>query len=106
VKPEFVQYVGPAEIHDGVVTNITRQGGTLDVEVRGSEGTAISIRFRDVTEVVANRPEGMMLYALAELTSEAGTRLFCFANWDSEDIASLSVIARDVSFVVHHSDRS
>lgn len=100
VQPEFLQYIGPAELHDASVTQVTRRGTVLDVEVRGFEGSRISVRFQDVTDVVANRPEGMMLYALSEFACQAGLRHFGFQNWDSEDDASLSLIARTANFVV------
>jgi hypothetical protein len=100
VQPEFAQYIGPVELHDATVMPVTHHGDEVDLEIRGFEGTRISIRFRDVAELIANRSEGMMLYALAEFACQAGLRHFGFQNWDSDDDASLRVIARTVDFAV------
>ena len=39
-----------------------------------------------------------MLYSLAEYKHREGERLFVFANWENEDDAALSVIAKEVTF--------
>ena len=99
-ESKFVAYLGPAEIHDGVVTKVRHQNTNLEVEIRGADGSTISVYFRDVIEVQENRAEGMMLYALAEYGRQGGRRLFVFANWESEDDATLSIVAEEVTFRV------
>ena len=101
---EFVAYLGPPEIHDGVIRRVRRENANCEVEIRGADGSSISVHFCGVTEVQENRAEGMMLYAIAEYRRLGGPRLFVFANWESEDDATLSVAAKEVTFQVTHED--
>ena len=102
-QSEFVAYLGPAEIHDGVVTSAKHRNASLTVTIRGADGTVISVSFQNVIEVQENHPEGKMLYALAEYRHRGGGRFFIFANWDDEGDAVLSVIAEEVAFQAGHS---
>ena len=63
------------------------------MRVRGTEGNEYCLVFRGVRAVRANRAESMILYALAELTSDGPMRRFTFVNWDEESDASLHVEA-------------
>ncbi len=49
--------------------------------------------FSGVAEVRAVEPEGMMLYALSEMSCQPPLRRFVFANWDDESKAHLEVDA-------------
>ena len=93
---DFVAYVGPPEIHDGVVEAVEREGDQVRVLLRGGIGRPIEVVFRGVESVTARRAEGMVLYALAEMRAPAPLRRFVFANWEEEDDASLEVIAREL----------
>ncbi len=97
-QSKFVAYLGPAAIHDGVVRKVRHPNSSLEVEIRGADGSTISVYFRDVAEVKENRAEGMMLYAIAEYSYPGDGRLFVFANWESDDDAALSVVAEGVTF--------
>ncbi len=103
---DFIAYLGPAAIHDGVVTSVRHRNASLAVTIRGADETVISVFFQNVIEVQENRPEDMMLYALAEYRHRGGGRFFIFANWDDEDDAALSVIAEKVTFQSSHEGSS
>jgi 2'-5' RNA ligase len=97
-QSRFVAYLGPAEIHDSVIEKVRHRNASLEVEIRGADGTLIAVQFHRIIEVQENRAEGMMLYALAEFRHRGGERLFVFANWENDDDAALSVIAEEVTF--------
>ena len=67
----------------------------MDVLLEAEDGHRIRIHFSGVANVVANRPEGMTLYALTELKAQAPLRRFSFVNWDEKDDARLEVTAKD-----------
>ncbi|HMA38270.1 MAG TPA: hypothetical protein VKY74_27735 [Chloroflexia bacterium] len=91
---KLVAYLGPANIHDGVVVAMQRQNGLMQVTIRGVDGQEIIIEFSGVESVTAHRAEGMMVYALAEMASPPPARRFVFVNWDDEDEARLEIAAR------------
>jgi hypothetical protein len=95
---DFVAYVGPAGIHDGVITAVRHRNPNLEVDIRASDGSTILASFRNVTEVQENRAQGMMLYALAEYKRPGALCAFVFANWETDDDAAFSVVAEDVTF--------
>jgi hypothetical protein len=103
-QAEFVAYLGPVEIHDGVIKTVRRQNATLAVEIRGADGATIVVRFRNVSEVRETRAEGMMVYALAEYRHRGGQRHFEFANWEIEDDGALVVFPEEVTFQAFHDD--
>ena len=94
-----VTYVGPPELHDGHVVSVERAGDRATVRVRGADGTPIALEFTGVTNVTAVRPEGMLLYGLAELRGPGAGRQFVFANWEEWDDAGLEIAARDFRVV-------
>jgi hypothetical protein len=49
---DFVAYVGPAGIHDGVITAIRYRNPNLEVEIGASDGSAVLATFRNVAEDV------------------------------------------------------
>ncbi len=89
----FVGYIGHAEFHDGSIVAVDQQVGEASVRVRGASGTVFVVDFGGVRAVRANQPEGMMLYALSELSGEPPLRRFAFANWDEDSPAYLEVDA-------------
>lgn len=95
---EFVGYLGDADFHDGSIVSMDREGDVVRVRVRGASGTLFRVEFSGVRDVRAKSPEGMLLYALCELRSDASQRRFAFANWDQDGDASLEIDAEDVSF--------
>jgi hypothetical protein len=93
----FVGYVGDADLHDGSIVAVEQQDDIVRVHLRGASGKAFVIEFNGVRVVRANRPEGMLLYALSEMTCQPPERRFVFANWDNEDTARLEIDATDFS---------
>lgn len=90
--PQFIGYVGDPEVHDGIITSISQSGATVLVTIRTQSGGELKIEFQEVVSVKSNRPEGMMLYALAEMKNPEH-RHFVFANWEDEDDACLEIVA-------------
>jgi hypothetical protein len=90
-----IHYVGPAELHDGHLVAVERDGDRALVRVKGSDGRPLVLEFYGVADVTAVRPEGMLLYGLAELRPEGPLRHFVFANWEEWDDAGLEISARD-----------
>ena len=91
----FIGYIGDPDFHDGVVVEMRQDGNTVCVLVRGASGHSYAIDFQDVREVRVNHPEGMRLYALAEMTALPPYRHFIFANWEDQDASCLEVFARE-----------
>jgi len=94
----FVGYVGEADFHDGSIEAVEQEDGTFHVRVRGFSGKLYIVTFNGVRAVRANRPEGMVLYALSEVRCEPPLRRFVFNNWDDEDDATLAVDAESLAF--------
>src|SRR5262245_60488157 len=93
----FVGYVGDPDFHDGSVVATEHDGGIFRVRVRGASGTVFRVDFGGVRAVRANHPEGMVIYALTELSGEPPVRCFSFANWDDEGSAYLQVDAETIA---------
>jgi hypothetical protein len=96
-EASFVGYVGDADFHDGSVLAVEHQGSTARVRVRGASGKVFVVDFGGVRAVRANRAEGMVLYALSELSSEPPLRRFAFANCDEDSPAYLEVDAETLA---------
>jgi hypothetical protein len=92
----FVGYVGEPDFHDGYILTVDRVDDSVRVRIRGNSGKTYLVMFGSVVQVRANRPEGMLLYALSEFTSEPPIRRFVFANWDDENASVLEVDAERV----------
>ena len=90
-----IAYVGPPALHDGHLLAVARAGDRVTVRVRGADGREIALEFTGVTALSSVRPEGMLLYGLAELRGEGAARQFFFANWEEWDDAGLEITARD-----------
>ena len=78
---KFIAYVGEADFHDGFVQGIAREGDKLHVTVKGDSGRYYDVVFSTVVSVLAERVEGMMLYALSEVSCTPPLRKFVFLNW-------------------------
>jgi hypothetical protein len=96
VDVSFVGYVGDTDFHDGVVVTVKWQNGMAHVRVRGASGKSFVVDFGGVQAVRANQSEGMILYALSELSGDPPLRRFVFANWDDDSPAYLEVDAETV----------
>jgi hypothetical protein len=92
-EPSFVGYIGDPDFHDGTVTAVEQQDTTVRVGIRGASGKCFVVEFGGVRALRANRPVGMLLYALSELSGTPPLRRFSFANWDDDDDAFLEVDA-------------
>ena len=93
----FVGYVGDPDFHDGSVLAVEERGGTVRVRVRGASGKFFVVEFGGVQAVRAVHPEGMILYALSELSGEPPLRRFSFANWEYDSDAYLTVDAETIT---------
>jgi hypothetical protein len=76
---------------------VERENNTVRVRVRGANGKVFVVNFGRVRAVRVNRPEGMVLYALSELSAQPALRRFAFANWDDESSARLEVDAETIT---------
>jgi hypothetical protein len=95
-KNDFVGYVGSADLHDARVTSILRSGSAAEVRLVAHNGREIKVCFSGVKNLIADKPEGMMIYGLTELKAESPYRRFAFTNWDEDDKRSLEILARDL----------
>jgi hypothetical protein len=88
---DFIAYVGDPDIHDGHVRSLASGPQKTSGIVEGGSGRWFVLEFDEVAWVKSQCPEGMMLYALAEMQGEGTIRRFVFANWDDEDDAFLEI---------------
>jgi len=95
-KSTFVGYVGEPDFHDGSVLELERSDDSVRVRVRGNSGKTYFVTFRNVKQLRENRPEGMLLYALSELTGQPPIRRFVFANWDDDSESVIEVDAETI----------
>ena len=93
--PDFVADVGGEDLHGGTILSVRAQGDVARVLLRGLSGRRYEVRFDGVESVWSNRPEWMMIGALAEMRAAPPHRRFRFANLHAEDGAYLDVVARD-----------
>ena len=93
-KDDFIAYRGPSDLHDGTVLSVARMGDATSVVVGLSEGGVAEFDFSDTEQIVAREPEGMVLYALAELRVDGASRRFSFVNWEDSSSRILEVRAR------------
>jgi hypothetical protein len=98
-ESSFIGYVGEADFHDGSILAVEQQDGTVRVRVRGASGKVFVVDFSEVRAVRSQHPEGMLLYALSEMSCQPPIRRFVFAKWDADSKAHLEVDA--ASFSIH-----
>lgn len=103
---EFVSYRGDPGLHDGRVVTVDHHGEVACVVVAADEGRGerLEVRFRGVESLYQRRPEGMLLYALAEMQAAPPLRRFVFVNEDEGDDARLEVLALDFDCVAASPD--
>lgn len=65
------------------------------VVIRSYDKTILVFDFYDVQSVRENKPQGMMIYSLSEMSNPAPFRHFEFTNWDEDDPRYLGIVARD-----------
>ena len=94
-KDEFIEYIGDYRVHESRIKAIKSAGDTIEISLKSQDGEIIIVKFLGVKSVNANRAEGMILYAIAEVKEQYPLRKFVFINWDEEDEASLEIIAHD-----------
>jgi hypothetical protein len=92
-ESSFIGYVGEADFHDGSILAVEEEQNTVRVQVRGASGKTFRVEFSQVCAVKSNRPVGMLLYALSEMSCQPPIRRFVFANWDDQSNAHLEVDA-------------
>ncbi|BFT74055.1 hypothetical protein [Paenibacillus sp. P36] len=96
---EFLTYIGDYRIHDSKIEGIFWEDTTLTVTLKSYEGGTIVIKFIRLQTVNANRPLGMILYAISELVKNGPYRKFRFANWRDEDDAFLEIISEGIEIL-------
>ena len=99
--PDFVEYVGIPDLHDGIVLRVSFGGKTAEVVVEGYSGREHVIRFQGVDAVEMNAPEGMLLYSLSEMRSSPPLRRFIFANKEEDHPGFLTILATEFSIYSH-----
>jgi hypothetical protein len=72
---EFVKYIGGPALHDSTILSYIHNGANLDVLLRAEDGHRFGVSFSGVHKVDLNRPEEMLVYALAELTGSSFSTL-------------------------------
>jgi hypothetical protein len=92
VSDEFVAYRGDADLHDGEVADVAREGDHARVVVKAENGRMLEVTFAGVATLTERNAVGMLLYALAEMAAEP-LRRFVFVPWDEESDAELEVLA-------------
>ena len=93
----FSAYVGPKEIHDATLLRSVDKDSNVTVYLESLDRHSFALEFLDVASIHAVNPEGMMLYALAEVKTRLPLRRFVFVNWDEEVEAALEIVAADLS---------
>lgn len=96
---EFISYVGVPDFHDGEILRISSSLEHVSVWVRGYSGREYEIQFDGVQTLETFEPEGMDLYALAEMRAQSPQRRFEFANNSEESRKYLCVVA--AGFHIH-----
>ena len=94
-EDEFIEYIGDYRVHDSRIKAMESAENALQVFLKSEDGEIIMVKFLGVKLVNANRLEGMIIYAIAEVKEQYPLRKFVFVNWDEEDEASLEIIAHD-----------
>jgi hypothetical protein len=92
-----VRYVGDSDFHDAVVVRVEQQQDTVSVLLKAAGGSYRTIRFGGVESLTSNSPNGMIIYAISEMTSPT-LRKFIFVNSDDSNDSALAVVASDVSW--------
>ena len=84
-KAPFIAYIGPPEMHDARILRWERDENRVIVLVCDYDKSLWELEFLNVSEVIAHNAEGMILYALVEMSAVAPARCFVFQNWHEAD---------------------
>jgi len=98
MENQFIGYIGDSKVHDSVITNFEYQDSNASVAMKAQSGRLMIIEFNGVVSIESNKPEGMMLYSISEM-SHPEHRLFSFVNWSEEDDAYLEIIASNYKII-------
>jgi hypothetical protein len=93
MSDEFLAHVGSRDIHDAVILRVETTQQSVTVFLKAYEGRHFAVRFYGVSSYEAQDAEGMMLYALTEMSGASPLHKFLFLNWDEEDPAQLEIVA-------------
>ena len=80
----FLGNVGDLDIHDATIRAVELDGANVRVLIDADPawgGRRFTIVFHGVERLHAHRPEGMLLYALGEVSDRPPRRRFVFINW-------------------------
>lgn len=95
-QDHFIRYIGTPSIHDAIIKHIRQTDNTIKVELLSYTKKLLTIEFTGVKSVLSNKPEGMILYSVSEMSCEVDLmRRFVFVNWDEENGSMLEIIADD-----------
>lgn len=95
-QDHFIRYIGTPSIHDAIIKHIRQTDNTIKVELLSYTKKLLTIEFTGVKSVLSNKPEGMILYSVSEMSCEVDLmRRFVFVNWDEENGSVLEIIADD-----------
>ncbi len=93
--------VGTRDIHDSTIVSVEERGSQLVVYLKSIDKKPFEIVFKDVSDVVSYKAEGMLLYSLISDISENPPHRFKFINWydeadsSSESVKLLEVVAKE-----------
>ncbi len=101
---KLINYISKPDVHDGTVLKFeanTPDPGSARVLVQLYDKTIVAFEFHNVQSVRAKGSEGMMLYALSEMSNPPPFRCFVFSDWDDLPSRNLEIVAQDfISYTV------
>lgn len=89
----FIKYIGDYRLHDCIIVEVKTEEDTTNVIVKSCEKEFIVLEFTGTKSLKHNRPEGMILYAISEMSEQSHYHKFVFVNSDEEDDAYLEITA-------------
>ena len=90
-----IKLIGPSWIHDSTILAIETYKHNVKVIIKPLQGRPFYIEFCEATQVIENKPLGMMLYCLNEYEGDSNSRHFVFENWEEDD-SKLEIIAKSI----------
>lgn len=100
MNKHFKQYVGPEKVCDATVERIVSSDKNTNVFLRSEYGEQFAVEFSDVLNVNAKNADGMMVFALAEMSEKHPFRKFIFVNNKEKDDSTIEIVARN--FGIHN----
>lgn len=92
---KFIRNIGDYRVHDGKIIEINMTNNNVSVKVQCQKDEILEFVFYDIKFIKENKPIGMWLYSIREMTTDNPYRYFNFLNWDEEDEAYLDIIAKN-----------